>query len=142
MLFSVIVKAFPDQAWKSRKHHDGSMYDGMFIVGIETPNGQASYHYDINPYWDMFQCKELEYAPEWDGHTPVQAIARIEKLEPVRHGRWVYDPNGMDFNLGAWVCSECRERNNNLGCMRRINPYQFVGSRFCPNCGARMDAKE
>ena len=89
VLFSVIVKAFPDHAWKSRKHHDGSMYDGMFIVGIETPDGQATYHYDIEPYWDMFECKELEYAPEWDGHTPAQAIARIGKLEPVRHGRWI-----------------------------------------------------
>ena len=83
VLFSVIVKAFPDRAWKSRKHHDGTMYDGMFIVGIETPDGQATYHYDIEPYWDMFECKELEYAPEWDGHTPAQAIARIGKLEPV-----------------------------------------------------------
>lgn len=89
VLFSVIVKAFPDRAWKARKHHDGSMYDGMFIVGIETPDGQATYHYDIDPYWDMFKCKELEYAPEWDGHTPAQAIARIGKLEPVRHGRWI-----------------------------------------------------
>lgn len=44
VLFSVIVKAFPDKAWKARKHHDGSMYDGMFIVGIETPDGQATYH--------------------------------------------------------------------------------------------------
>ena len=68
--------------------------------------------------------------------------APIIDAEPVRHGRWVYDPNGMDFNLGAWVCSECRERNNNLGGMRRINPYQFVGSRFCPNCGAKMDLEE
>ena len=68
-LFSVIVKAFPDKAWKARKHHDGSMYDGMFIVGIETPDGQATYHYDIDPYWDMFECREMEFAPEWDGHT-------------------------------------------------------------------------
>ena len=139
VLFSVIVKAFEDKAWKSRKHHDGTMYDGMFIVGVETPYGQATYHYDMEPYWEMFCCKEIERAPEWDGHTPAQAIERLGKLEPVQHGRWVYDPNGMDFNLGAWVCSECKTRNNNLGGMRRINPYQFVGSRFCPNCGAKMD---
>ena len=81
VLFSVIVKAFPDRAWKSRKHHDGTMYDGMFIVGIETPDGQASYHYDVYPYWDMFECKELEYAPEWDGHTPDEAICRIGNLK-------------------------------------------------------------
>ena len=86
VLFSVIVRAFPDQAWKSRKHHDGSMYDGMFIVGIETPDGQATYHYDIKPYWYMFECKELEYAPEWDGHTSAQAIDRIGQLEPCGTG--------------------------------------------------------
>ena len=87
VLFSVIVKAFQEKAWKARLHHDGTMYDGMFIVGIDTPEGQASYHYDIDPYWDMFECRELERAPEWDGHTPAQAIERIGKLEPVQHGR-------------------------------------------------------
>ena len=86
ILFSVIVKAFSDKAWKSLRHHDGTMYDGMFIVGIDTPDGQATYHYDIDPYWDMFECRELERAPEWDGHTPAQAIERIGKLEPMRHG--------------------------------------------------------
>ena len=70
VLFSVIVKAFPDKAWKSKQHNDGTMYDGMFIVGIDTPEGQATYHYDIDPYWDMFKCHELARAPKWDGHTP------------------------------------------------------------------------
>ena len=32
------------------------------------------------PYWGMFRCKELDRAPEWDGHTPEQAIERIGKL--------------------------------------------------------------
>lgn len=86
VLFSVIVKAFPEQAWKSRKHHDGTMYDGMFIVGIDTPQGQATYHYDVDPYWEMFACRELDRAPEWDGHTPAEAISRIGTLKPVRHG--------------------------------------------------------
>ena len=65
-------------------HHDGTMYNGMFIVGIETPRGQATYHYDIDPYWDMFECPELERAPKWDGHTPQEAIDRIGKLTPLR----------------------------------------------------------
>lgn len=130
VLFSVIVKAFPDQAWKSRKHHDGSMYDGMFIVGIETPNGQASYHYDINPYWDMFQCKELEYAPEWDGHTPEQAIARIEKLEPVRHGWWKVFYENLQEQLSGCQCSVC-----GYTFLRRSSGFY----NFCPNCGAKMD---
>ena len=86
VLFSVIVANYKDRAWKSVRHHDGTMYDGMFIVGIDTPDGQATYHYDVDPYWDMFDCKVLEFAPEWDGHTPAQAIERIGKLkarEPV-----------------------------------------------------------
>jgi hypothetical protein len=81
VLFSVIVANYKDRAWKSVRHHDGTMYDGMFIVGIDTPDGQATYHYDIDPYWDMFDCKVREFAPKWDGHTPAQAIERIGKLK-------------------------------------------------------------
>lgn len=126
VLFSVIVKAFPERAWKARQHHDGTMYDGMFIVGIDTPVGQASYHYDINPYWDMFACRELERAPEWDGHTPAQAIERIGKLEPVRYGKWT-EPYKNDI-WDCYACSLCGHM-----CDRK--------SRFCQNCGAKMDAE-
>lgn len=80
ILFSVIVRDHQELAWKSKLHHDGTMYDGMFIVGIDTPNGQATYHYDIDPYWEMFECKELDRAPEWDGHTSDDAIARIATI--------------------------------------------------------------
>ena len=129
VLFSVIVKAFPKHAWKSRKHHDGTMYDGMFIVGIETPDGQATYHYDID-LWDMFECKELEYAPEWDGHTPAQAIARIGKLEPVRHGRWIYRKTIPGFHH----CSICGVTNK-----MQVSCNKYVMLRYCPHCGAKMD---
>lgn len=77
ILFSVICNSMPDKAWKSKLHDTGDMYDGMFIVGIETPDGQATYHYNIEPYWDMFKVKELEKAPKWDGHTPTEAINRL-----------------------------------------------------------------
>lgn len=82
ILFAVIVHAYEGNniCWKSKQHHDGTMYDGMFIVGINTPEGQATYHYDIDPYWDLMDCIELEKAPEWDGHTPQQAIERIKSL--------------------------------------------------------------
>ena len=79
VLFSVICNLYAT-AWKSKLHHDGTMFDGMFIVGVKTPYGQATYHYDVEPYWDMFTVPVLERAPEWDGHTPEQAIERIGKL--------------------------------------------------------------
>lgn len=80
VLFSVIVATVPGRSWKSLHHHDGTMYDGMFIVGIDTPAGPATYHYDVEPYWDMFPCEVLDRAPEWDGHTPDDAIERIGTL--------------------------------------------------------------
>lgn len=86
ILFSVIVSRFPELAWKSKKHATGDMYEGMFIAGINTPDGPATYHFDIDPYWNMLKCKELELAPKWDGHSPDQAIERISKLAEVPYG--------------------------------------------------------
>lgn len=75
-----------------------------------------------------------------------ECVDRVENFPAadvveVKHGRWVYDPDGMDWGLGAWLCSECRCRNNNLGMDGRINPLRFSGSKFCPHCGAKMDLR-
>ena len=137
LLFSVIVRNYPEMCWKSKKHHTGDMYEGMFIVGIDTPDGQASYHYDIEPYWDMFECEELEFAPEWDGHTPDQAIERIGKLtrhepEPERTCRmeidWDYDGDCPAY-YRDYVCSECKED---------FIYYKNSHVSYCPNCGSRV----
>ena len=129
-LFSVVVRNYPDLCWKARLHHDGTMYEGMFIVGINTPNGQASYHYDIDPYWNMFDCKVLARAPEWDGHTPQQAIDRIAALEtaavPVVHGQWELYGADKRGRGGVFLCTACS----------RCRPTK---SEYCPNCGAKMD---
>lgn len=79
ILFAMICNSNKTVAWKSKLHHTGDMYDGMFIVGIESPYGQITYHYDIDPYWDMFNVRELERAPEWDGSTPEDCINRMER---------------------------------------------------------------
>ena len=80
LLFAALVNTQPwrSRAWKSKQHHDPNepMYEGMFIVGVDLPTGQATYHYDLE-YWDHFRCKELDRAPVYDGHTPDEAIQRI-----------------------------------------------------------------
>lgn len=121
-LFSVIVRDHMEWCWKAKKHSDGTMYDGMFIVGINTPYGQASYHYNIDPYWDMFHCEEYEFAPKWDGHTPQQAIERISKIDmyEVKTGEWKHEPHQSKCS-----CSICGS----------IEP---TSRRFCPECGTRM----
>lgn len=82
LLFATICNEHPELAWKSKQHDDINtpMYEGMFICGINTPLGQATYHYNIDPYWDMFHVRELEKAPIYDGHTPDEAIKRIYSL--------------------------------------------------------------
>lgn len=69
ILTYIILRNYPSLSWKSKQHHDGSMFEDSFIVGIETPIGQYSYHYNIK-YWDLFDIKELERAPKYDGHKP------------------------------------------------------------------------
>ena len=70
MLFAVLVKIYKDRAWKSWKHEDGKQcFDGgWFIVGIDTPEGSYTYHYE-GKYFDMFDCPELPTGKHWDGHT-------------------------------------------------------------------------
>lgn len=80
-LFSVICNQdfICEDAWKSKLHSDGTMFPGYFIVGIDTPKGQATYHYELK-YWNLFKVKELDNAPKWDGHTPNEAIERLLSL--------------------------------------------------------------
>lgn len=70
VLFLVILKSNKSLSWKSKKHYDGTMYDDYFIVGINTPKGQFTYHYHSD-YWGMFDgIQEIPNAPKWDGHKP------------------------------------------------------------------------
>lgn len=70
MLFAALVKTYKDRAWKSRRHSDGEpcFGGGWFIVGIDTPKGGFTYHYE-DKYFDLFDCVELPNGKEWDGHT-------------------------------------------------------------------------
>ena len=70
ILFATLVNQNKKTSWKSYKHEDGELCfgGGWFIVGIDTPQGSYTYHYE-NKYWNLFQCKELEKGKHWDGHT-------------------------------------------------------------------------
>ena len=78
MLFAVICNTYPQHAWKSKLHDDGTMYDDYFIVGITTDEGDYSYHYHMEN-WEYFDVKVLARAPKWDGHQPSD-IGRLATL--------------------------------------------------------------
>ena len=85
ILFAALVKAYKNRSWKSYRHEDGEYCfgGGWFIVGIDTPEGSYTYHYE-NKYWDMFDCADLPRAKHWDGHTEADAETRLMSLEPER----------------------------------------------------------
>lgn len=140
VLFSALCNMMPEKAWKSKLHDAGDMFDGMFIVGIETEQGQATYHYDIEPYWDMFKVKELERAPKWDGHTPSDAIERIgtissEVYRKQIEGEWIGESDGYADGepvYDVWHCSECNH------CIDDGTDDADLLPNYCPNCGAHM----
>ena len=80
ILFATIVNTYKELAWKSKKHEDGQYCfgGGWFIVGIDTPNGSYTYHYEME-YWDLFDCEELPRAKHWDGHTD-EDVTRLLSL--------------------------------------------------------------
>lgn len=89
-----------------------------------------------------FPCEELDRAPEWDGHTPDQAIERIERLAQrltdARGGErteimscWnVYDDMAYGSCDNGFKCSVC-------GCKVEDEEHYHVSGtwNFCPRCG-------
>lgn len=87
------------------------------------------------------------YNEDSDGFDFAKAIdMAIEALSADRPtGKWVLNPNGNDWNIPAWCCSECGCKNNNIGVVTEgigSNPVNWAGGKFCPNCGARMENVE
>lgn len=130
VLFSKVVGFAGERAWKSKLHADGTMFDGYFIVGVETPEGQATYHYAIDRYWEMFDCKEVEHAPVWDGHTAQEAIARIERWNLCAERTCSLESveGWTGGSSSAFICSACG----------RMSDAAEFDVRYCPQCGAKV----
>lgn len=78
ILFKVICQFRRTLAWKSKEHHDGTMYEDYFIVGVTTPEGDYTYHFHMD-HWEEFRVVELARAPKWDGHEP-KDVTRLLSL--------------------------------------------------------------
>ena len=68
---------------------------------------------------------EVDMADDWKTAHEIANIVKYAPTidaEPVRHGKWIEYPTADGMNQ----CSAC-------GVLR------FGESKYCPNCGARMD---
>lgn len=100
VLFSTICKLYKEKCFKSKQHADGTMYYNYFIVGINTPEGDYSYHYHMD-YWNYFDVPVLERAPEWDGHES-KDVTRLWSLMEPKYDDWLQ--NEIDLACGTEDC--------------------------------------
>lgn len=90
MLFATIVKQNKDKALKSLRHEDGEpcFGGGWFIVGVDTPEGSYTYHYEDN-YYSLLDCKELERGKHWDGHTEKDVTRLLSLPSAQPEPKWI-----------------------------------------------------
>ena len=134
VLFAALVKQNRARAWKSFRHEDGEFCfgGGWFIVGIDTPEGSYTYHYE-NKDFDLFDCVELPVAPHWDGHTEAD-VTRLLSLPDVRENRWISVKERLpEKSLAFYLCYtdagiivECLWTNNKYG----LGPFGEWGWRI------------
>ena len=129
MLFAALVKQNKDKAWKSLRHEDGEFCfgGGWFIVGIDTPKGSYTYHYETN-FYSLFNCEELECGKHWDGHTEkdVTRLLSLSAAQPERKtGKWL-----KVSPAGIYECSECGQA---------VMTSDIEAYKFCHGCGKKME---
>lgn len=83
-LFYVVCKLLEDQGYevyKTKLHHDGTMFDGHFMVCVESVDGDMTFHFEER-HWDFFKdIPEVERAQKpFDGHTPKDVMDRLIRV--------------------------------------------------------------
>jgi hypothetical protein len=139
MLFAALVKQNRSNAWKSLRHEDGELCfgGGWFIVGIDTPEGSYTYHYE-DKYFDVFDCEELERGKPWDGHSEKDVTRLLSLTQQPKTGRWIgliehcESIGAIPSGLGAYYwCSSC-----DYAVDAKVWSRNYFN--FCPNCGSKM----
>ena len=140
ILFAALVRAYKDRAWKSYRHEDGELCfgGGWFIVGIDTPEGSYTYHYE-NKDFDRFDCVELPCGKHWDGHTEddVTRLLSLPTVSPdeVRGvGKWLIT-DAYPHRIYCSVCYKTYLPNADS----ELWSDGRIPRNYCPNCGAKME---
>lgn len=84
---------------------------------------------DAIPYvTDETYFHEFDYAYRY----AIDALPTVDAV-PVVHGKWIDEGQYADnFPHHAWRCSKCGEH---------VIEIDTPWYKYCPNCGARMDAE-
>lgn len=138
ILSAALAKNNPN-AWKSKRHEDGSVPfgGGWFIMGFDTDEGCYTYHYELKD-WDLFQCKELDKGKPWDGHTSkdVRRLLSIPAADvaPVVRCKDCASTRKKDDYESIYLCDEVLICTNCEGGWQPVWPTNFC-SYGCPRDG-------
>lgn len=145
VLFATIVKQNKDKAWKSLRHEDGKLCfgGGWFVVGIDTPKGSYTYHYENN-FYSLFDCEELERGKHWDGHTE-KDVVRLLSLDGAMTVKEAIEKL-IEIKKDALPVSECVIEDDDVAIKLAIEalekqipkkPIDLANSTYskCPTCG-------
>lgn len=91
VLYMALVAHHPAWAFKTRQDHEGNTIEGWFILGMNTPFGQVSYHLP-DRFWDEVDVREVDRNRRYDGHKGNDVLERIraitdrisDRVRPVR----------------------------------------------------------
>lgn len=81
-LVLALMKLMPEKSWMAINHFDGTFFKGHFIVGVELPTGQITYHLPQR-LWALAAVTGARvriFGDKWDGHTSEQAVERLKKF--------------------------------------------------------------
>ena len=97
---------------------------------------RAALKRELAPY------EENDFSQQMDVILAIVDAQPAADVAPVVHGKWEYNRDATDFGIGGYICSQCKNKNNNLPCNRVKSVQMFLGAKYCPECGAKMDAEQ
>ena len=79
LLFINLAVTCPGIAFKTRRNDVREEWEGWFILGLNTPHGQITYHIP-SVYWDLAAVPEIDHNADYDGHSSNDVVERLRLL--------------------------------------------------------------
>ena len=76
LLFLNLALRCSDMAFKTWRNDAGEVWDGWFILGLNTPHGQITYHLPAD-LWDLATVPEIHHNEGYDGHSSGDVLERL-----------------------------------------------------------------
>ena len=78
LLFAALFNTGDHPCAKSQYDSLGRKMKDWFLVYVELPTGQISYHLEMK-HWDLFVGNEVESIKDYDGHNSSDVVDRLKK---------------------------------------------------------------